>query len=161
MSKFCLISRKQMMKTVTLFSDGSCLNNPGAGGWAYILEFNGAVKKDSGGAAMTTNNQMELTAVIEGLTALKEPCEVRLFTDSSYVANAVNSWLDGWVKKNFIGSDKKPVKNIELWQEYLRVSRPHKVTASWIKAHNGHPQNEECDTMAREKATKFQNEADI
>ena len=140
------------MKTVTLFSDGSCLNNPGAGGWAYILEFNGAVKKDSGGAAMTTNNQMELTAVIEGLKALKEPCEVRLFTDSSYVANAVNAWLEGWVKKNF-----KNVKNVPLWQEYLVASEPHEVEAIWVKGHAGHPQNELCDEMAREQAAKIKN----
>ncbi|MBR8461385.1 ribonuclease HI [Campylobacter sp. faydin G-24] len=143
------------MKIVWLFSDGSCLNNPGPGGWAYILEFETAkgkvVKKQSGGAKQTTNNQMELIAVIEGLKALKEPCEVRLHTDSSYVANAVNGWLFGWIKKNF-----KNVKNTPLWQEYLQVSASHKVIATWIKAHNGHPQNEECDTMARDEAIKFQ-----
>ncbi|MCD8213751.1 MAG: ribonuclease HI [Campylobacter sp.] len=138
------------MKTVCLFSDGSCLDNPGAGGWAYILEFNGVVKKNSGGSKDTTNNQMELTAVIEGLKALKEPCEVNLFTDSSYVANAINGWLFDWIKKNF-----KDIKNVSLWQEYLRVSKPHKVSANWIKAHNGHPQNEECDEMARDQAIKF------
>lgn len=142
------------MKTVCLFSDGSCLNNPGAGGWAYILEFNGASKKASGGEAMTTNNQMELRAVIEGLKALKEPCAVELYTDSSYVANAINLWLEGWVKKNF-----KNVKNVPLWQEYIEISRPHKVKAVWVKAHAGHPQNEMCDDMAREAATKIQNEA--
>lgn len=137
------------MKIVCLFSDGSCLNNPGAGGWAYILEYKGVVKKSSGGEAMTTNNQMELRAVIEGLRALKEPCEVRLFTDSQYVANAINSWLFGWINKNF-----KNVKNVPLWLEYLEISKPHKVTATWVKAHNGHPQNEECDKMARDEATK-------
>lgn len=141
------------MKIVCLFSDGSCLNNPGAGGWAYILEYKNAVKKSSGGEAMTTNNQMELRAVIEGLKALKEPCEVRLFTDSQYVANAINSWLSGWVSKNF-----KNVKNIPLWLEYLQISKPHKIKATWVKAHNGHPQNEECDKMARDEALKAKNE---
>ena len=140
------------MKTVCLFSDGSCLNNPGAGGWAYILEFNGASKKDSGAEAMTTNNQMELRAVIEGLKALKEPCRVELYTDSSYVANAINLWLNGWVKKGF-----KNVKNVPLWQKYLEISKPHDVKAIWVKAHNGHPQNELCDDMARAAATKIKN----
>ncbi|MBE2984931.1 ribonuclease HI [Campylobacter sp. RM9344] len=142
------------MKTVCLFSDGSCLNNPGAGGWAYILEYGSAVKKSSGAQADTTNNQMELRAVIEGLKALKEPCNVNLYTDSSYVANSINNWLKGWVKKNF-----KNVKNVPLWQEYILVSKPHVVKAVWVKAHNGHPQNEECDTMARDEAIKIQNKS--
>ena len=139
------------MKQVCLFSDGSCLNNPGPGGWAYILEFNGHEKKASGGEAQTTNNQMELRAVIEGLKALKEPCLVQLYTDSSYVVNAINGWLAGWVKKDF-----KNVKNVPLWQEYLRVSKPHRVRANWVKGHAGHPQNELCDEAAREAATKIQ-----
>ncbi|CAD7287863.1 ribonuclease HI [Campylobacter suis] len=139
------------MKTVCLFSDGSCLNNPGPGGWACILEFNGAKKELSGGESQTTNNQMELRAVIEGLKALKEPCNVKLYTDSSYVANSINAWLDGWVKKNF-----KNVKNIDLWQEYIQISKPHKVSANWLKAHNGHPQNERCDELARQEAAKIQ-----
>lgn len=139
------------MKSVCLFSDGSCLGNPGAGGWAYILEFRGHKKKASGAKAHTTNNQMEITAVIKGLEALKEPCEVKLYTDSSYVANAINSWLKGWVAKNF-----KDVKNIDLWKKYLEISRIHKVEAIWVKAHNGHPQNEECDDMARAAATNIQ-----
>ncbi|MGG7048956.1 MULTISPECIES: ribonuclease HI [unclassified Campylobacter] len=139
------------MKTVCLFSDGSCLNNPGPGGWACILEFNGVKKELSGGESQTTNNQMELRAVIEGLKALKEPCNVKLYTDSSYVANSINDWLDGWVKKNF-----KNVKNVDLWQEYIQISKPHKVRANWLKAHNGHPQNERCDELARQEATKIQ-----
>ncbi|WP_107691526.1 ribonuclease HI [Campylobacter concisus] len=141
------------MKTVTLFSDGSCLGNPGAGGWAYILRFNEAQKKESGGEAFTTNNQMELKAAIMGLKALKEPCEVRLFTDSSYVVNSINEWLVNWQKRNF-----KNVKNVELWQEYLKISKPHKVIASWVKGHAGHPENEECDQMARDEAQKIKDE---
>ena len=141
------------MKTVTLFSDGSCLGNPGAGGWAYILRFNEAQKKESGGEAFTTNNQMERKAAIMGLKALKEPCEVRLFTDSSYVVNSINEWLANWQKRNF-----KNVKNVELWQEYLKISKPHKVIASWVKGHAGHPENEECDQMARDEAQKIKDE---
>ena len=141
------------MKTVCLFNNGSCLDNPGAGGWAYVLEFNGHQKCASGGQAQTTNNQMELQAVIEGLKALKEPCRVELYTDSSYVANAINSWLAGWVKKDF-----KNVKNVSLWQEFLRVSSAHEIKAFWIKAHNGHPQNELCDKMARDAATQIKRE---
>ena len=144
------------MKIVTLFSDGSCLGNPGAGGWAYILKFNEAQKKASGGEAYTTNNQMELKAAIMGLKALKEPCEVRLFTDSSYVANSINEWLANWKKRNF-----KNVKNVELWQEYLEISKPHKVVASWVKGHAGHPENEECDQMARDEALRIKDENKI
>ncbi|WP_148821887.1 ribonuclease HI [Campylobacter concisus] len=143
------------MKIVTLFSDGSCLGNPGAGGWAYILRFNKAQKKASGGEAYTTNNQMELKAAIMGLKALKEPCEVRLFTDSSYVINSINEWLSNWQKRNF-----KNVKNVELWQEYLKISKPHKVIASWVKGHAGHPENEECDQMARDEAQKIKDESE-
>lgn len=140
------------LKTVCLFSDGSCLGNPGSGGWAYILEYGEAKKSASGGKANTTNNQMELIAVIEGLKALKEPCEVLLYTDSSYVANGINLWLPSWVKKGF-----KNVKNSAIWKELLELLERHKVSAHWVKAHNGHPQNEECDTLARNEAIKVQN----
>lgn len=141
------------MKIVKLFSDGSSLGNPGFGGWAYILEYNGKVKKDNGGEINATNNQMELSAVIMGLKALKEPCEVEIYTDSTYVANAINSWLENWINKNF-----KKVMNVDLWKEYLQVSKKHKVKAFWLKAHNSHPQNEECDKMARDFATMLKNQ---
>ncbi|NLY04326.1 MAG: ribonuclease HI [Campylobacter sp.] len=138
------------MKSICLFSDGSCLGNPGAGGWAYILRFGKHEKKTSGGSENTTNNKMELTAVIEALKVLKEPCKIDLYTDSSYVANAINSWLDGWIKKDF-----KNIKNPELWKEYLEVANPHQIKAWWVKAHNGHPENEECDDMAKAEALKI------
>lgn len=145
------------MKIVCLFSDGSCLNNPGAGGWAYILEYkaNGkfSARTRSGGVKETTNNQMELRAVIEGLKALKEPCEVRLFTDSTYVCSGINEWLGGWVKKDFKG-----VKNVPLWREYLKHSAQHKIIAKWLKAHAGHPQNEKCDSLARQAAIQIENQ---
>ncbi|WP_228568358.1 ribonuclease HI [Campylobacter sputorum] len=140
------------MKIVKLFSDGSCLGNPGFGGWAYILEYNEYQKKDSGASEKTTNNQMELTAAIMGIKALKEPCEIKLFTDSSYVANAINSWLKNWIKKDF-----KKVQNVELWKEYIKVSSIHNIKAFWVKGHSGHPQNEECDKMARDAANKLKN----
>lgn len=139
------------MKSICLFSDGSCLGNPGIGGWAYILEYKDKIKKQSGSQADTTNNQMELLAVINGLKALNEPCEVQIYTDSSYVTNAINSWLENWVKKEF-----KNVKNISLWKEYIEVSKLHKISAFWVKGHAGHPQNEECDIMARNEAIKLQ-----
>ncbi len=135
------------MKLVKLFSDGSCLNNPGCGGWAFILEYGEYKLKKSGGESFTTNNKMELTAVIMGLKALKFPCEVELYSDSSYVVNGINGWIFSWIKKNF-----KDVKNPELWREYLQVSAPHKIRAFWVKGHDGHPQNEECDELARKAA---------
>ena len=138
------------MKQILLFSDGSCLGNPGIGGWAYILRYKNHEKKEFGTNKLTTNNQMELTAVLKALKILKEPCKIELFTDSSYVANSINLWLDGWVKKNF-----KNVKNVELWKEYLSLSKPHQIMAFWVKAHAGHKENEECDDMARNAALKL------
>nr|WP_314373048.1 ribonuclease HI [uncultured Campylobacter sp.] len=135
------------MKSVKLFSDGSCLGNPGAGGWAYILQYGDAIKKASGAEAMTTNNQMELTAAIMGLSALKQPCRVELFTDSEYVVKAISSWLAKWVVTDFKGK-----KNADLWRRYLAAAAPHEIKASWVKGHAGHPQNEECDAMARAAA---------
>nr|WP_315003429.1 ribonuclease HI [uncultured Campylobacter sp.] len=135
------------MKSVKLFSDGSCLGNPGAGGWAYILQYGDAIKKASGAEAMTTNNQMELTAAIMGLSALKQPCRVELFTDSEYVVKAISSWLAKWVVTDFKGK-----KNADLWRRYLAAAAPHEIRASWVKGHAGHPQNEECDAMARAAA---------
>lgn len=135
------------MKSVKLFSDGSCLGNPGAGGWAYILQYGDAIKKASGAEAMTTNNQMELTAAIMGLSALKQPCRVELFTDSEYVVKAISSWLAKWVATDFKGK-----KNADLWRRYLAAAAPHEIRASWVKGHAGHPQNEECDAMARAAA---------
>jgi len=142
--------RKSNKKAITLYSDGSSLGNPGPGGWGTILEYNGTKKEFSGGENNTTNNRMELTAVIEGLKRLKEPCSVKVVTDSSYVANAINQWLKNWVAKDF-----KKVKNVDLWQEYLKVSKPHEVIATWVRGHNGHPENERCDTLATSEAKKI------
>ena len=139
------------MKNVTIYTDGSCLGNPGPGGWAAILELDGTEhrREMSGGYARTTNNRMELRAVLFALGALKEPCAVELYTDSQYVCHAVEKgWLWGWKKRGWVKSDKKPVKNVDLWKRLLAAKEPHSVTFHWVKGHDGHPQNERCDELA-------------
>jgi len=137
------------VKRVTLFCDGSALGNPGPGGYGAILRYGSKEKEIVGGEAHTTNNRMELLAVIEGLRALKEPCEVEVVSDSSYVTKGISEWLNGWIKKDF-----KKVKNVDLWKEYIEVSKSHKVKTTWVRGHNGHPENERCDTLAREEAQR-------
>lgn len=138
------------MKQISLFCDGSSLGNPGAGGYCGILRYKGSEKIVRGGEAMTTNNRMELRAVIESLKVLKEPCEVELVSDSSYVVRGINEWLAGWVKKEFA-----KVKNPDLWREYIEVAKPHKVRAVWVKGHAGHAENERCDTIAKQEAESY------
>jgi ribonuclease HI len=135
------------MKKVHLFSDGSSLGNPGFGGYCAILKYKDNERVVSGGQLLATNNQMELKAVIEGLKSLKEPCEVDVTSDSSYVVKGINEWLRGWIKKDF-----KKVKNPDLWREYIEVSKIHKVKAFWVKGHAGHEENEKCDKIAKEEA---------
>ena len=135
------------MKSVSLFSDGSSLGNPGPGGYCAILRYKDKERIISGSEKHTTNNRMELLAVIEGLKALKEPCNVTIYSDSNYVVRAINEWLAGWVKKGF-----KNVKNPDLWQEFLEVAKPHRIKAVWVKGHSGHEENERCDTIAKEMA---------
>ena len=138
------------MKKVTLFCDGSSLGNPGPGGYGVILRYGNIEKELSGGEADTTNNKMELKAVLEGLKALKQPCEVEIVSDSSYVVKGINEWLENWKKRDF-----KKVKNPDLWKEYISVSKPHKIKATWVRGHNGHEENERCDKLAKEEALKF------
>jgi ribonuclease HI len=145
--------QNQPLKQITLYADGSSLGNPGPGGYGGILEYKNHTKEYSGGESLTTNNRMELRGVIEGLKLLKEPCEISIVSDSSYVVKAINEWLDGWIAKDF-----KKVKNVDLWKEYLEVSKPHHITATWVRGHNGHPQNERCDILAREQANRFAKE---
>ena len=140
------------MKDIILYSDGSSLGNPGNGGWGTILKYKDITKELSGAVQNTTNNQMELLGVIKGLEALKEPCNVTIISDSSYVVNAINQWLSNWQKNNFKTANKKPVKNYELWQRYLEVAKPHNIKAVWVKGHNGHTENERCDYLARTQA---------
>lgn len=138
------------MKKITLFSDGSALGNPGPGGYGAILRYGDTEKIVYGGESHTTNNRMELLGVIQGLRALKEPCSVTVISDSSYVIKGINEWLAGWVKRNFA-----KVKNPDLWQAYIEVSAQHQIYGEWVRGHNGHPENERCDEIAREQAEKF------
>lgn len=136
-------------KTVYIYTDGACSGNPGVGGWAAILIYNEFRKEMSGADAMTTNNRMELSAVINGLKALKEPCMVILTTDSKYVCDAVTKgWAKSWQKRGWIKSDKKPALNSDLWQELLDLLKIHDVEFKWVKGHAGHPENERCDELA-------------
>jgi ribonuclease HI len=138
------------MKKIEIFTDGSCLGNPGSGGWCAILRYKENEKILSGGEKNTTNNRMELTAVIEALKALKEPCEIELYSDSTYVLKGLNEWLENWIKKDF-----KKVKNVDLWKKYVEVSKPHKIHINWVKGHSGHTENEICDKIAKEEAEKL------
>jgi len=140
----------QKIKTVTLYTDGACSGNPGAGGWACVLEYQGVQKQLSGGASETTNNQMELTAAIQGLSALKEPCAVDLYTDSKYVLEGATKWLEGWSARGWKRADKKPVSNIDLWQRLMPELKRHQITWHWVKGHAGNPLNELVDSLACE-----------
>jgi len=140
------------MKTVKLITDGSCLGNPGPGGWACILRSNGHEREMYGYAPHTTNNRMELMAAIEGLNALKRPCRVTLSTDSRYVMDGLTKWIHGWRKNGWKTADKKPVKNAELWQALIDAAAPHRVEWVWVKGHAGHPDNERADKLASDAA---------
>lgn len=138
-----------MKKYVEVFTDGACSGNPGPGGWGVVLRFGSAEKELSGGEANTTNNRMELTAAIMGLSALKEPCCVRLVTDSKYVADAITKgWAVSWRENGWRKADKKPALNSDLWERLLELLEVHEVTIDWVKGHAGHPENERCDRLA-------------
>ena len=137
------------MKEIELFTDGACSGNPGPGGWGAILRYNGIEKELSGGEENTTNNRMELTAAIEGFSVLKEPCRVRLVTDSRYVADGIGKgWAASWRKNGWRKADKKPALNADLWERLLRLTELHTVEIEWVRGHNGHPENERCDALA-------------
>ena len=138
-----------MKKKVEIFTDGACSGNPGPGGWGAVLRFGAAEKELCGGEKETTNNRMELTAVIEALSALKEPCKVTLTTDSKYVCDAVlKEWVYSWQKNGWKKADKKPALNVDLWEKLLPLLEIHEVEFCWVKGHAGHPENERCDTLA-------------
>jgi len=139
-------------KQVQIITDGSCLGNPGPGGWACILRFNEHNKELYGFAPHTTNNRMELTAAIEGLKAIKEPCAIEVVTDSEYVKNGITSWVPNWKKRGWMTSAKKPVVNRDLWEELDDVSAKHKITWSWTKGHASHADNNRCDELAQTAA---------
>ncbi len=143
-------------KRVEIFTDGACSGNPGPGGWGAILRYGSSEKELSGGEAETTNNRMELTAVIAALSALKEPCAVTICSDSKYVIDAVTKgWAEKWQKNRWIKPDKKPALNADLWERLLALLGKHQVQFTWIKGHAGHPENERCDQLAVEQAQKF------
>lgn len=141
------------MPEVQIYTDGACSGNPGVGGWGAILRYGTVEKELSGGDADTTNNRMELTAVIEALKALKKPCVITLYTDSRYVMDGVNKWLPNWKANGWRTSNKKtPVKNIDLWQILESLIEIHKIKWVWVKGHNGHQENERVDKLARDEA---------
>lgn len=148
------------LRKVELYTDGACSGNPGPGGWAFILR-DVRTKKEltgSGGEAESTNNRMEMQAVIEGLRSLKRKCHVDLYSDSSYVLQGLKSWVKGWKKNGWMrkeGGKKKPVKNVELWKELDLLTSQHEVNYHHVKGHSGHPENERCDEMAVEASMKF------
>lgn len=144
------------MKKIEIYTDGACSGNPGPGGWGVVLVYNGKEKELSGSEKNTTNNRMELTAVIMALNALNQPCEVKLTTDSKYVCDAINkSWVYSWRKNGWKKSDKKPALNVDLWKELLSLLEKHEVEFIWVKGHNGHKYNEICDALAVKEYQKY------
>lgn len=144
------------MKQIEIYTDGACSGNPGPGGWGAVLVYNGKEKQLSGSEKNTTNNRMELTAVIMALNALNQPCEVKLTTDSKYVCDAINKgWVYSWRKSGWKKSDKKPALNVDLWKELLSLLEKHKVEFIWVKGHNGHKYNEICDALAVKEYQKY------
>ena len=144
------------MKEVQLYTDGACRGNPGRGGWGAILVYRGIEKELSGGERVTTNNRMELMAAIEGLSALKEPCAVTLYSDSKYLVDAFTlGWVYDWEKQNFREGRTSAVKNPDLWRRLLSLVRIHKVEFRWVRGHNGHDYNERCDALATSFADSF------
>ncbi len=137
-----------MSDEVVIYSDGACKGNPGPGGWGALMQAGGHEKELWGGERATTNNRMELTAVIEALATLKRPCKVAVYTDSEYVKNGITTWIHGWKKRGWLTADKKPVKNVELWQRLEALAGGHQVSWHWVRGHNGHPGNERADALA-------------
>ena len=144
------------MKKVNIYTDGACSGNPGPGGWGAVLVYRGIEREMSGGEASTTNNRMELTAVIRALSALKEPCDVTLTSDSKYMIDSIEKkWVYGWKKRGWIKSDKTPALNPDLWERLLALLEIHTVKLVWVKGHAGHPYNERCDALACEQAELY------
>jgi len=139
-----------MPQTVQLYTDGACSGNPGPGGWAFILRHpaSGKAVEGAGAEPRTTNNRMELTAVIEGLGRIKRPSNVEIYSDSKYVLDGLESWLDNWIRRGWKTAGKKPVKNEELWRALDELRKTHSLTFHWVRGHHGHPENERCDEMA-------------
>ena len=139
-----------MSDRVEMYTDGACRGNPGKGGWGVLLRFGGAEKTLHGGEELTTNNRMELTAVIKGLAALNKPCSVLVTTDSKYVLSGMTEWMPNWKKRNWKTASKKPVLNVDLWQQLDAQVQQHEVSWEWVKGHSGHPENELADQLANQ-----------
>ena len=139
---------------VEIFTDGACSGNPGPGGYGAILKYRENIREISGCETETTNNRMEMMAVIEALQRLKRPCKVKVVTDSNYLVKGMTLWLRGWVRRNWVSSQKKPVLNRDLWEKLLHLSGRHQIQWHWIRGHQGHPENERCDQLAREAIKK-------
>jgi len=144
------------LKTITIFTDGGCLGNPGPGGWAAILRYGTSEREISGGEPATTNNRMELRAAIAALATLKEACEVTVHTDSQYLRQGITAWIHAWRAKGWTTAGRKPVKNADLWRELDAQAQRHRVTWKWLKGHAGHPENERCDTLAGVEIARIQ-----
>jgi len=138
----------QEVQEVTIYSDGACKGNPGPGGWGALLVAGTSEKELFGGENNTTNNRMEMTAVIEALRALKRPCRIKVYTDSQYVQKGISEWLPGWKARGWKTADKKPVKNADLWQVLDTLASQHQISWHWVRGHNGHPGNERADALA-------------
>lgn len=143
------------MKQVEIHTDGACLGNPGPGGWAALLRFQGRERELAGGEVLTTNNRMELMAAIVGLEALREPCSVDLYTDSKYVQQGISEWMPNWIRRGWKTAGGDAVKNRDLWQRLDAAARRHQVRWHWVKGHAGHPDNERVDLLARTEAESF------
>ncbi len=156
-----VVTNQQREKIVHLYTDGACLGNPGPGGWGVVLSWDGQMKELSGGQVDTTNNQMELTAVIKGLEALKRPVSLHIVTDSKYVMQGITQWIAGWKRNGWRTAAKKPVANRELWEKLDSLLNVHAVTWDWVKGHSGHPQNEMCDRLASEQAALFKDRLEL
>ncbi|MCT8979164.1 ribonuclease HI [Shewanella algae] len=140
------------LKQIQIYTDGSCLGNPGPGGYGVVMRYKQHTKELSGGFALTTNNRMELLAPIIALESLKEPCKIVLTSDSQYMRQGITQWIHGWKKKGWVTSNKTPVKNVDLWQRLDKATQQHQIDWRWVKGHAGHPENERCDALAREAA---------
>ena len=145
------------MKTIDIFTDGACKGNPGPGGWGAILRMGNHEKELSGGEADTTNNRMEMTAVIRALKALNEPCAVTIHTDSRYVIDGMTKWIEGWKRKGWLNASKQPVRNQDLWHDLIEAVLHHQIEWQWIKGHDGHPENERADQLASNAALSVRN----
>ncbi|GAB3016797.1 ribonuclease HI [Bowmanella dokdonensis] len=140
------------MKKIEVFTDGSCLGNPGPGGYGVVMRYARHLKELSGGYRLTTNNRMEMMAAIAALKALREPCEIDLTTDSQYLRQGISQWIHNWRRNGWRTSEKKPVKNVDLWQQLDSLCQKHQVRWHWVKGHAGHSENERCDELARQAA---------